>query len=245
MNVKNKIIKIIKKIDKQILSILNKLFNIIGISIIRNNENSPYVLYHYIDKNGEFDYDRYKSIQEAGNRRKIEKVAVQRSTIELICTFLKEREIASSFGLCHGTRRGLEQKWFKELLQCEVLGTEIASTALQFPDTVQWDFHERNENWIDKADFVYSNSFDHSYDPKRSLNAWLDQLKDGGFLFIEHSSSHTPEKSNEMDPFGAHLSVLPYLLNEWASERYSLAPLLKPQSRQDTDVNVLCLRKIR
>ena len=75
------------------------------------------------------------------------------------------------FGICHGTRRGKEQEWFRKYLGCGVIGTEISDTVEQFPHTIEWDFHETKAEWINSADFIYSNSLDHSYDPKKCLTA--------------------------------------------------------------------------
>jgi hypothetical protein len=47
------------------------------------------------------------------------------------------------------------------------MGTEISDTAGQFPYTIQWDFHKTKAEWIDATDFIYSNCFDHSYDPQK------------------------------------------------------------------------------
>lgn len=44
------------------------------------------------------------------------------------------------------------------------------------------------QNRIDATDFVYSNSFDHSYDPEKCLNAWMSCLKKGGICILEHTS---------------------------------------------------------
>ncbi|MBK6621188.1 MAG: hypothetical protein IPG32_10020 [Saprospirales bacterium] len=51
-------------------------------------------------------------------------------------------------------------------MNCEVIGTEISDSASKFSHTIEWDFHEVKPEWIGRADFIYSNSFDHSYDPE-------------------------------------------------------------------------------
>ncbi|PCJ84007.1 MAG: hypothetical protein COA52_18035 [Hyphomicrobiales bacterium] len=239
-----KLLKIEKKIFRKIQQTINIVLRPIGLSLVTNAERSLFTLHEYKKPDGSFNYQEYKDIQEAGNLKKIAKVAVQKSTIVEICDFLKSRIEKPEFGLCHGTRRGMEQLWFSQNLDCEVLGTEISKSATDFPNTVQWDFHEKNDDWLGRADFVYSNSFDHSYDPQKSLNAWLDQLKIGGFVFIEHNSSHVPEKSTAMDPFGAVLIAMPYLLHQWAPERFVMAPTLIPSSKDGTEVNVFCLKRI-
>lgn len=195
-------------------------------------ESALYVLHQYKDAQGGFDYARYRQIQTEGNRRKIETVWVQRENVDFLAGYIRSRIPAPTFGLCHGTRRGLEQQWFREALGCPVLGTEISDTAAQFPDTIQWDFHEVKEEWLGAADFVYSNSFDHAHDPRKALDGWMRCLKPGGLCLLEHSTRHGPEGASELDPFGADLFVLPYLVLRWGQGRYAVRELLDaPKSK--------------
>ena len=62
----------------------------------------------------------------------------------------------------------------------DVIGTEISDTAGQFANTVQWDFHDVNGEWVSRFDFVYSNSLDHAWNPKFALQTWLNQLNPKG-----------------------------------------------------------------
>ncbi len=195
-------------------------------------DSALYVLHQYKDASGEFDYARYRRVQTEGNRRKIETVWVQRENIVFLAALIRERMPVPTFGLCHGTRRGLEQQWFGEELGCPVLGTEISDTATQFPDTIQWDFHEAKDEWLGAADFVYSNSFDHAHDPEKALGSWMRCLKPGGLCILEHSTRHGPEGASELDPFGADLFVLPYLVLRWGRGRYAVRELLDaPRSK--------------
>lgn len=195
-------------------------------------DNALFVLHRYKDAKGEFDYARYRQIQTEGNRRKLETVWVQRENVDFLAAYIRQRIGAPAFGLCHGTRRGLEQQWFREALGCRVLGTEISDTAAQFPDTIQWDFHEVKEEWLGAADFVYSNSFDHAHDPQQALGSWMRCLKPGGLCLLEHSTRHGPEGASELDPFGADLFVLPYLVLRWGQGRYAVRELLDaPKSK--------------
>lgn len=125
---------------------------------------------------------------------------------------------APRFGLCHGTRNGFEQAAFASALPgCDVLGTEIAPTAAQFPRTIQWDFHDLRPEWSGVADFVYSNSLDHAMDPRRAVSNWLRSLRPPlGVLVIEWGSEH--EQSSETDPYGATLPELLALIAECGGE---------------------------
>lgn len=168
--------------------------------------------FHYLNADGEFDYELYKRVQIAGNRRKLDWQWVDENAVAYLASYIT-RQTSPSFALCHGTRRGNEQLWFRERLQgCEVIGTEISDTARDFPFTVQWDFHDENPTWLGRADFVYSNSWDHSYDPRRLFPTWAGQLAPGGLLILEHTSQHI--RAKELDPFGATLEELIELLNQ-------------------------------
>jgi hypothetical protein len=172
-------------------------------------------LHRYVDEKGNFDYAKYRQVQTDGNQRKLHKVWAKEGNIAVIAEKLKQRLGTVEFGLCHGTRRGAEQAWFRQYLGCEVIGTEIADTALEFPHTVQWDFHEDHPDWIGRADFVYSNSFDHAYDPEKAFTAWMRSLKPQGVCVLEHSSDLSPASVTELDPFGVKLTRLRKLIVEW------------------------------
>ncbi|MGZ9096682.1 MAG: hypothetical protein ACXW30_00100 [Micavibrio sp.] len=187
-----------------------------------------FVLYSYLKNDGTFDYDRYRKIQEEGNKRKIENVWVLEDNIKFLSEYLENHLDNIHSGLCHGTRRGKEQEWFKKYLggDVKVIGTEISETATQFPDTIQWDFHEVKPEWVNNIDFIYSNSFDHSYDPEKCLNAWMSCLRKGGVCVLEHTDAHSAKGANELDPFGAHLMQMPYLITKWAKGKYSVREIL-------------------
>lgn len=186
-----------------------------------------FALHEYKRADGSFDYNAYRHIQNEGNKRKVATAAfVKEENIECVSKYIKCYMSAPNFGLCHGTRRGVEQQWFTKYLGCEVLGTEISDTAAQFPNTIQWDFHEVKPQWIGAVDFIYSNSFDHSYDPEKSLSAWMSCLTTTGLCFIEHSAAHGADSVNELDPFGADIAMMPLLIARWAKGRYALVDLL-------------------
>lgn len=203
---------------------LKKIFKKI-LNIRKAESNLGYQLYQYKDKNGEFDYDLYKKIQENGNKKKIDNIWVIEDNIKFLSDYIA-KNMKPKFGICHGTRRGLEQQWFSKYLNCEVLGTEISSTALDFPNTIQWDFHDVKDEWINSVDFIYSNSFDHSFQPEQCLNTWMACIKKDGFCILEHSSSHEPSRANELDPFGADLVVMPYLITQWSQGKYGVKEIL-------------------
>jgi len=182
-------------------------------------------IHAYLDESGAFDYEQYRQAQVSANKRKIDSVWAQEENIRFLADYLRRTIVNPKFGICHGTRRGLEQCWFRQYLGCEVIGTEISETATEFPDTIQWDFHETKPEWLNSVDFIYSNSLDHSYDPERCLNAWVSCLRPSGILIIEHSADDV--EARESDPFGAQLAVMPYLVLQWAKGRFSTREMIQ------------------
>ena len=153
--------------------------------------------------------EEYKAIQICRNKHRIRCVSCERSTIELIATYIKKKLTSLKFGICHGTRRGLEQAWFRDLLNIEVIGTEISDTGLDFAHTIVWDFHEIKEEWLGAVDFIYSNSLDHSHSPRACVQTWMECLRPGGLLFVEWSEwAHGDKHVTVSDCFGASLNEM-------------------------------------
>ena len=46
------------------------------------------------------------------------------------------------------------------------------------------DYHDEAPQWKHRADFIYSNSLDHSYDPDLALSRWISYLRPGGIVLI-------------------------------------------------------------
>lgn len=155
-------------------------------------------IFHYKNWLGRFSYDKYVAVQTAGNHRKINNQWIDEANVAWLCGEIRREIPAPTSGICHGTRRGLEQRWFRAHLGCEVIGTEISDTATQFPNTIQWDFHEVQPGWIGYFDFVYSNSWDHSYDPQKLFTAWMSCVRPGGLMILTHSEQHNV--LTELDP---------------------------------------------
>lgn len=158
------------------------------------------------------NYNEYVDAQTEANIKKIKNVWVTKETIEKIHTIQPN----ATHILCHGTRNGAEQKYFKNFYpNAEIIGTEISHTATNFEMTVQHDFHDQKEEWIDKFDIVYSNSFDHSYDPEKSLSTWRDQIKYDGTLYLEImlGIDNVSKKSDPLEITEDELEELINLLN--------------------------------
>ena len=142
-------------------------------------------------------YEDYVAAQTRANKIKLKWVYVKEGTIGKIA---KDKGTAENI-LCHGTRNGTEQKYFKSHFpDAYIIGSEISETATQFPMTIQHDFAMVREEWIGKFDIVYSNSFDHSIDPEKTIQVWKDQLSDNGKLYLEYSEIESVcEPSDPLD----------------------------------------------
>lgn len=183
-------------------------------------------LVRYENDEGQFDYERYRKIQEEGNVAKLDRVWADHRNIEIAASVVARHREVITFGICHGTRRGLEQRWFREFLGGEIIGTEISSTASAFEHTIQWDFHQVRDEWIAAADFIYSNSWDHSYDPELCIKNWMHCLRPGGVCLLEHSSEHESGKARPLDPFRATLSALTKLIDQWGEGQFRVLETL-------------------
>jgi len=132
-----------------------------------------------------------------------------------------------TFGLCHGVRSGLENKTLGEQLGCTVIGTEIGDKFGNKDITIQWDMHDVKDEWIGKCDVIYSNSFDHSYDPIYCAKQWASCLKKTGIIVLQLieevpgiNGGHHIQRAIDSktyspgDPFNVPLSVLKNIIEE-------------------------------
>jgi hypothetical protein len=190
------------------------------------------------------DYDTYRAVQMAGNKAKLKMQFVKESHIRALAAHLTARLGPVRFGLCHGTRGGLEQGWFAAHLGgAEVIGTEISDTATQFPNTVQWDFHDVNPDWVGRADFVYSNSWDHAFDPVKAFSAWMGQLRPGGLMLLDYTRGQSPAEANALDPFGITWPALAALLGQELAGLGALEPPLDLRANPDYAALVAVMRR--
>ena len=162
-----------------------------GIDLQSNDINLK--LDSYVNEDGIFDYESYVREQTKVNIKKLDFSGPDFWKISRISDHIKQNIPDYKFGICHGTRRGTEQKDFRNILGIDVIGTEISETAEQFPNTIQWDFHEVKEEWKDNTCFIFSNSLDHSYDPIKCLRAWMSCIKPGGLIYIQRGPDDRPE----------------------------------------------------
>jgi hypothetical protein len=211
------------QMKNSIFRAINRPLHVLGLSLVPRRS---LLLTHQHDY-GTGGYEKYRQAQVFHNKRKINEVWADARTLGVIAAYIREHVPVVRAGICHGTRRGYEQAELSRLLGCPVIGTEISDSAAEFEHTVQWDFHEPKPEWVNRFSFVYSNSIDQAFDPERALATWSAQLAADGLLFLEHSMQHSPAAASEMDPFGAHPMVMPYLLFKWGRGKYRLVDILE------------------
>ncbi|MBY0532128.1 MAG: hypothetical protein K2P86_09175 [Xanthobacteraceae bacterium] len=197
--------------------------------------------------NGKFDYELYKKIQTLGNKGKIERVFVAQENIAYLCRELEKIIPEIKFVLCHGTRNAAEQKFFQASLSkpATILGTEISDTASQFPMTIEWDFHEVKPEWRGAVDVIYSNSFDHSYDPQKLFTAWLSCLGVNGVMVLEWSRAHGLSPTI-LDPFNIGLDKLSAMLENFCADgKFKLLPLLTGLPSRTIEQTFVLVQRVR
>ena len=174
------------------------------------------------------DYESYFDAQVNKNLKKLDNIWVRKSDIKDISKFIKNKIPNASFGICHGVRNAWEVEKFREFLNINVIGTDISPTILSYPNSIQLDFHEVKPEWINSVDFIYSNSFDHSYDPELCLDRWMSCVKKGGFCFIQSTNkSNKNEKVDAADCFVASLDEYRKMFNK----KYYIVDEIGPSSR--------------
>ena len=198
---------------------INKFLFLFGYRISKVNNTGELVKIHKYN-----NYEEYKKTQVYFNKKKIDKVWADEKTLKTISDFLKSHiSSANLHGLCHGSRNGFEQNFFNnEIKNSSIIGTDISETAINYQNSIVHDFHDEKVEWINNFDFVYTNSLDQSYDPKKALNVWLNQIKKDRYIIIEHSDQHGVISAGKMDPFGIETNFFPYLLTEWFGHKISI-----------------------
>jgi hypothetical protein len=224
---------------------MRRLYNErVGRKKIEHNDSYDITSYR---SNGKFDYDLYKKVQTLGNKGKIERVFVAEDNIAYLCRELEKLIPEIRSVLCHGTRNAAEQKFFQGALSkpAAILGTEISDTALQFPMTIEWDFHEVKPEWLGAVDVVYSNSFDHSYDPHKLFPAWLSCLSVNGVMALEWSLAHATPPTI-LDPFNVGLDGLTKLLEGFcAGGKFRLLPPLTALPSRKIGQTFVLVQRVR
>lgn len=227
------------KSNRPVVRLINKALSAFNLEVRR--KHADFYLHEYAS------YEQYRETQIFHNKRKLQRVWADERTLSLVIDRVR-REFPDGrelFALCHGTRNGFEQNYIASQLDLTIIGTDISDTANQFPRSMQWDFHDRNEEWVGRCDFVYTNSLDQSWKPRAAVATWLDQLKVGGLLFIEHTEAHGPEGASEMDPFGVNPHYMPYILCDWFGHDIAIEVIESTKPHKNRAVWLFVIKKLR
>ncbi len=220
------------------LNLLNKTLGTFGWRIERNLPY--YITYTYSG------YEEYRDTQIKWNETKIERVWADSQVLDLVISRIRQnRGSEEIFGLCHGSRNGFEQNYLLSSLRGQILGTDISNTAELFPNSVTHDFHNVNPSWESKADLIYSNSLDQSWNPELAMQVWVSQLKIGGLMYIEMSEAHSPRHASKMDPFGVKPEYFAYLLSQWIGHAVSIEVLHTKKSTWNMPIWLYEIKRVK
>jgi len=226
------------KLNK-VLSLISKWFVEVALKFF---SKSRHVFILYLDKGSnqklysQAEYANLSDYVKNQKRKTFKKIAdgydkswCSEDTITLISRYLVRKNGDRKFkGICHGTRIGKEVEWFNLHLPTGsyVFGTDIEASATKFANTIEHDFHEIKDEWINSFDFIYSNSHDHAKDPKKALTNWLLSINDQGFLFLEHCRSHGKLWQDDIDCWGVESEILPFVLLQWFKGDYAVVDMI-------------------
>tara|TARA_A200000159_G_scaffold78039_1_gene72277 strand:- start:1111 stop:1683 length:573 start_codon:yes stop_codon:yes gene_type:complete len=181
------------------------------------------------------DYNEYVDSQKDANREKQHMVYVEQKTINKVAS---DKGIAHNI-MCHGTRRAVEQQFFKICYpDANIIGTEVG-IADKWPMTIQHDFNLQKEEWIGHFDIVYSNSFDHVFDPIKTLTVWADQLSPNGRIYLEHGYGDNDNRARPWDPLEINDNELRDLFNRVGLKLVSTFDSTGLKGREPSKVYVL------
>jgi hypothetical protein len=167
------------------------------------------------------NYTEYIHAQKSAYKKKYNNVWAREENIRAIAEYIVPRKPLS--GLCHGVRQGHELQWFKKYLPtCSMVGTDIGGENKKL-HILQRDFNLHYPDFDGCFDFVYSNSFDHSYPPDKTFNIWVNQITYMGLIILEYDrrQEHTGEISrsvNKTDPVSIRIDELVKLVPEWSNK---------------------------
>jgi len=158
------------------------------------------------------NYDEYRHVQVAANKLKYRNVYAEDAELRRIAAHFAGRVPQARRGICHGVRNGYEVQLLRRLLPAvDILGTDISDTAADLKNCIVWDMHEVKPEWIGAIDFLYSNSWDHTYDPELLFRRWSECLTAVGRLYLTYTDAHSESGATEdtkVDAFGCSLDEL-------------------------------------
>lgn len=141
------------------------------------------------------DYKAYRRAQWRTSRLRRNITFVSDLEIAKIAAWVNQHQSGVFDIVCHGARSGVECDEFKRHFpHAEVFGTDLfpylgicRSQYRGESNVIEWDFSRRKAEWIGAFDVIYSNSLDHSCCPEWTLKVWMQQLREGGHLFVQYA----------------------------------------------------------
>jgi hypothetical protein len=92
-----------------------------------------------------------------------------------------------------------------------IIGTDISPTAEKVANCIVWDMHEVKREWVGAVNFIYSNSWDHAYDPNLLFTRWSESLAPDGRLYVSYTDLHSEKgvsENTKIDVVGCSLDEL-------------------------------------
>ena len=177
------------------------------------------------------DYNHY--IEGQKTKQNYQDLWSKSDVIYQLAEYIKNNVPNPKIGICHGVRRGEEVKYFLDsfkqlnLDSVKVIGTDICDFDIEEDNGIPvhpnvlypWDFHQIKDEWVDSIDFIYTNSFDHTFNPVELLDRWMICLNEDGICIIEWQDASSEgtgvnEGSGDCDCFGATVKEIKELINQ-------------------------------
>ena len=157
-------------------------------------------------------YEEYRHVQISANKLKFSQVYAEDPELKRIAGHFLRHTRGEGLGLCHGVRNGYEVRKFRSLMPAlNLVGTDISPTAEKVDNCIVWDMHEVKPEWVGAVSFMYSNSWDHAYDPNLLFARWSESLAPHGRLYLSYTDLHSERGVNEdtkIDVVGCSLDEL-------------------------------------
>jgi hypothetical protein len=193
----------------------------------------------------------YEEIQTEANVRKLNNTLEKSlyTPVKVCVEYLKLNLNRNNqyTGICHGVRNGIEVKLFNNLLNednpsYKIIGTDISYTATNFENVIQWDFHLIKKDFINKFDFIYSNSLDQSNNPEKALNSWLECLKVDGLLFVDLGKGGKSHWAL-LDPFCCEPEFFPLVVLQFLKGKGCVCDIIQKDSNDHRNL-IFVIKKL-
>jgi hypothetical protein len=102
------------------LKFLDSVAQPLGFRVVPSRQLEMFYLHDYSG-----GYDQYRQTQIKYNKRKIDNVWANATTLGTIADDLRAESLGAT-GICHGARNGFEVDWFRNALGGEIIGTDIS-----------------------------------------------------------------------------------------------------------------------